>query len=103
MTSGPGEKTMEKTMEEVNEELGREDYNYEVISSLFDSVSLMRGLGYSGREVHIVEKECEMCHYDRMVQTIRVSPESPDTFEYQCQNPNCPDFHDGRLGIRTMR
>jgi len=95
---------MTKTMEEVNDELGREDYDYTVVATLYDSVSFHRGIGSSGREVRIVEKECEHpgCSYDRQVQTLRVHPEERDTFSYECQNPNCPNFHDGRLGIRTM-
>ena len=87
-----------KTMEEVNDELGREDYDYAVVQTLRDSVSFTRGLGSSGREVHIVEKECEnfRCSYDRQLQTIRVYPEGPDAFSYECQNPNCPNFHGGQ-------
>ena len=95
----------EKSMEEVNDEPDREDYDHPVVATLYDGVSFTLGLGSSGREVHIVEKECEYpsCPYDRQVQTIRVYPEERDTFSYECQNPNCPNFHDGRLGIRTMR
>jgi len=91
-----------KTMEEVNDELGREDYDYTVVATLHDSVSFQRGLGTSGREVHIVEKECEHpgCSHDRQVQTLRVYPEGPDAVSYECQNPNCPNSHDGRPGSR---
>jgi hypothetical protein len=92
-------------MEEVNDELEPEDYDYTVVATLHDSVSFTRGLGNTGRKVYIVEKECEHpgCSYDRQVQTIRVHPEGRNTVAYECQNPNCPNFHDGRLGIRTMR
>ena len=91
-----------KTMEEVNDELGREDYDYAVVETLYDSVSFDRGVAIDEREVRIVEKECEYpgCSYDRQVQTLRVYPEGPDTFSYECQNPRCPNSHDGRPGSR---
>jgi len=89
-----------KSMQEINEDLGREDYNYNIISSLYSDVTRHRGWGDSGREIQIVEKECDLCGYDRQIQTIRVSPERRDEFEYECQNPNCPNFHDGRVGYR---
>jgi len=89
---------MTKTMEEVNDELGREDYDYAVVETLYDSVSFDRGIAIDGREVHIVEKECEYpgCSCDRQAQTIRVYPEGQDEFSYECQNPNCLNFHGGR-------
>jgi len=92
-----------KTMEEVNDDLGREDYDYTVVQTLRDSVSFQRGIGSSGREVRIVEKGCENagCSYDRQVQTLRVYPEGRDTFSYECQNPNCPNSHDGQPGTRS--
>jgi len=65
-----------------------------VVQDLYDSVSLQRGLGYSGKKVAIVERECGMCHYDRMGRVIHVYPESPRTVKFFCQNPNCPDAHE---------
>lgn len=85
-------------------ELDRDDYEYTEIAQLYDSVSLQRGLGYSGTQILIVEKECEMCGYDRMVQEISVSPEQPDHFTYHCQSPSCPNHHEGDLkGLRILR
>jgi hypothetical protein len=83
------------TMEEVDE-LEPEDYDYTAVATLHDSVSFTRGLGNTGREVYIVEKECEQfrCFYDRQVQTIRMHPEGPDTVSYECQNPRCTNSYD---------
>ena len=85
-------------MEAVNDDLGREDYDYAVVETLYDSVSFRRGLGSGGREVHIVEKECEYagCSCNRQAQTIRVYPEARDEFSYECQNPDCLNFHGDR-------
>jgi len=81
----------------IPQELGREDYEYDIISELYDGVTDHRGLGRSGKEIRIVEKECPVCSYDRMIQTISVHPEEPDTFSYDCQHPNCPNYHDGSI------
>ena len=85
----------EKTMEAVNDDLGREDYDYAVVETLYDSVSFRRGT-ISGQEVHIVEKECEYagCSCNRQAQTIRVYPEERDEFSYECQNPRCTNSYD---------
>lgn len=79
----------------------REDMNVEKVARLYHDVTNHRGLGDSGRKVNIVERECEHpnCGYDRQVQILHINPEMKDGVEYRCQNPNCPDFHDGRLGI----
>jgi len=93
---------MDEIIEEVDDELQPEDYDYTVIQTLRDSVSFTRGLGDTGRKVRLVEKECENagCSYDRQVQTIRVYPEGRNTVSYECQNPGCPNSHDGQLGMR---
>ena len=67
--------------------------------TIYDSVTFHRGLGYSGRRVKIVEEECEMCGYDRQIETEHVYPENPSESEYECQNPVCPNYHKDRLGI----
>ena len=84
-----------KTVEEVDKELGPEDYDYTAVATLHDSVSFDRDTSLGGREVYIVEKECEQfrCFYDRQVQTIRIRPEEPDTVSYECQNPRCTNSH----------
>lgn len=83
--------------------LGRKDYEYDTITQIYDGVSFTRGLGDSGRQVLIVEKDCEKCGHDRQVQVIDVNPELRDQFSYHCQNPICPDFHDGDIpGIRRL-
>lgn len=89
-------------MEEVDEMLSTEDYDHIVVHKLYDSVSFQPGLGDSGRQVQIVEKRCDACGHDRMVQEIRVSPEQSDSFTYECQNPACVNYHDGRLGLGRL-
>lgn len=79
------------------EQLDREDYEYDIVSELYDGVTFHRGLGDSGTEIRIVEKECSVCGHDRQIQIIKVHPEEPDSFIYQCQHPNCPDYHDGKI------
>ncbi len=65
----------------------------DVIQGLYDSVSLQRGLGYSGTCTELVERDCETCGYDRMVRRTEVFPETSDEVVHYCQNPNCPDSH----------
>lgn len=91
--------------EPMEDDLSREDYNYKIVAQLYDGVTQHHGLGPSGKEANIVEKECEVsgCSYDRQVQIIDVNPEDPDTFTYKCQNPNCPNFHDGMIPGRPHR
>ena len=89
----------EKSMKEIDEMYSGEDYDHRVIRKLYDSVTFTRGLGDGGRQVQIVEKKCDQCGYDRMIQEIHVSPVAPDEFKYRCQNPSCQNHHDGRLGL----
>lgn len=83
--------------------IDKDDYEYEIISELYDGVTFQRGLGDSGTHVLIVEKECPVCSYDRMIQTIRVHPEEEDSFIYDCQQPNCPNYHDGTIPFVSTR
>lgn len=79
-------------------------YEYTQIQSLYDSVRFVPGLGESGEQALIVEKECSLCGYDRMIQEISVNPDRKDGFTYQCQNPQCPKFHQGNIkGVRFTR
>ena len=62
------------------------------IKKLYDSVSLQKGLGYSGRRVTIEELNCKTCSYDRLIKIECVFPENPSEIEYVCRNPNCPCY-----------
>ncbi|UBF22681.1 hypothetical protein HRTV-25_gp100 [Halorubrum tailed virus 25] len=61
------------------------------ISKLYNSVNLIRGLGYSGKRVTIEDMECKVCSYDRLLRVEHVHPETPSDVEYYCRHPNCPD------------
>jgi len=69
---------------------------------LYDGVSLVRGLGYSGRRVKIIETPCEVCGYDRIIKKEYLHPEAPPDVEYFCQHPNCPDYHNDKLGMPRL-
>lgn len=69
----------------------------EVVARLHTNVDRFRGWGESTTKVRIVERDCELCNYDRMVRVIETNPEFPATVEYFCQNPNCPDFHEASV------
>ena len=69
----------------------------EIIHKIYNSVSLQRGLGYSGRKISVVEKDCEYCGYDRHIETESVYPEHPSDKEYYCQNPGCINHHDSEV------
>lgn len=75
-----------------------EDREVEVISTLFNSVSFSRGAGDSGRKKQLVKFDCPHphCSYDRAVRVWHVNPFDRDKFEYYCQNPRCPHYHEGR-------
>jgi hypothetical protein len=63
---------------------------------VYDSVSLVRGLGYSGRRITIVEEPCKICGYDRLIRSEHVYPEMPSDVEYFCRHPNCPEHESAR-------
>jgi len=67
----------------------------EVIATPYDSVSLQRGLGFSGKRIEIIEATCEDCHFDRKIRLNNVNPELSDTQEDRCLNPACPVYHNG--------
>lgn len=62
------------------------------ISKVYDSVSLQRGLGYSGRRITIEEVPCEICGHDRLIRDENVFPEAPPEVTWSCRHPNCPDY-----------
>lgn len=67
-----------------------------VVRKLENSVRFVRGMGDSGRRVEIVERDCPTCNYDRAVRTTHVSPEEPETWAFDCLNPNCSGREGGR-------
>ena len=69
----------------------------EIIHKIYNSVSLQRGLGYSGHKISVVEKDCKYCGYDRQIETERVYPEEPSDKKYYCQNPGCINHHDSEV------
>jgi hypothetical protein len=71
-------------------------------STIYNSVGLVRGLGYSGRRVKIVEGRCDYCGYDRLIQKEHVNPEAPPDVETFCNRPDCPEYHGGKLGIPRL-
>lgn len=59
---------------------------------IYSDVSLLPGLGYSGRRITIVEMECKICSYDRLLKVEREYPEHRPDVEYHCRHPNCPEY-----------
>jgi hypothetical protein len=70
------------------------------IRLLYNGVTQIRGLGPSGRRVSLVEETCKICEYDRMILHEHIYPEDRPDLEWACNNPNCPDYHNDRLGYR---
>jgi hypothetical protein len=83
----------------ISREYNVEDDAVETVAGIYEKRNRNPGLGNSGRIVEIVDKECEACHYDRMIRDVRINPVDHDHVSYYCQHPNCPYHHKGRLGL----
>lgn len=74
-----------------------------ILDEVRNNVSFQRGLGDSGRRVEttINSPTCPHCDHDRMIRTVHVHPEAPDSVEYWCLDPVCPYFVSDELSHHT--
>lgn len=94
------------TLPVIQRDYGERDRNLAVLSTPYDSVSFVRGLGDSGYRLEVVAMTCPYCEgsTERMLREWRVLPDEPDTAKYYCLNPSCPYFVRGKFShIRGRR
>lgn len=72
-----------------------------ILSTPKNSVTFSRGWGDSGYKIQVVEHDCPVCGFDRMVRRLDVSPERRDSVRYWCCNPACVHFVRDSLSYAT--
>jgi hypothetical protein len=83
---------MEGPVPAIVREYSDTDSDVTVRSTVYDSVTFVRGFGDNGYRVETVEHDCPECQFDRMIRRHDVSPEMADEVRYFCLNPNCVHF-----------